>query len=108
MFVAMAAQYDITIDALEVSPDQVHLWCALPPRYAMVPGVTRCKSVSARAICEACPRRKRRLWGGGFWEEGYGGRTVGAPVASEVIRRYIQQHRTEKAGDLQLKLVEGG
>jgi hypothetical protein len=35
-------------------------------------------------------------------------RTVGDKVSSEVIRRSIQHHRTEKAGDPQLKLFEGG
>jgi putative transposase len=49
---------------------------------------------------------KRRLWGGERWEEGYFARTVGDKVTAEVIRRYIQQHRIEKAGDGQLSLFE--
>jgi hypothetical protein len=31
---------------------------------------------------------------------------VGDKVTAEVIRRYIQHHRTEKAGDSQLNLFE--
>ena len=49
-------------------------------------------------------RIKRRLWGGELWEDGYFARTVGDKITAEVIRRYIQHHRTEKVGDLQLNL----
>jgi putative transposase len=59
---------------------------------------------SARAIFRAFPRVKRRLWGGARWEDGYFARTVGDKVTTEVMRRYIQQHRIDKAGDTQLSL----
>ena len=108
LFIDIAEQYDITLDELEVSPDHVHILCSFPPRYSIAQVVTRFKSLSARAIFEEFPRIKRRLWGGEFWEDGYFVRTVGDQVSSEVIRRYIQHHRTEKAGDPQLQLFEGG
>ena len=91
---------------MEVSPDHVHICCSFPPRYSIAQVVTRCKSVSARAILCAFPRIKRRLWGGELWEDGYCARTVGDKVTAEVIRRYIQQHRLEKTGDAQLSLFE--
>ena len=81
--------------------------CSFPPRYSIAQVVTRFKSLSARAIFEEFSRIKRRLWGGEFWEDGYCVQTVGDTVSTEVIRRYIQHHRTEKAGDPQLKLFEG-
>jgi REP element-mobilizing transposase RayT len=46
------------------------------------------------------------LWGGELWEDGYFAGTVGDKVTAEAIRRYIQHHRTEKAGDSQLSLFE--
>jgi len=67
--------------------------------------VTCCKSLSARAIFREFPRIKRRLWGGELWEDGYFARTVGDKVTAAVIRRYIQHHRTEKAGDSQLNAM---
>lgn len=103
---AIAEQYDITIEEMEVSPDHVHILCSFPPRYSIAQVVTRFKSLSARAIFQEFPRIKQRLWGGEFWEEGYFARTVGDQITDEVIRRYIQQHRTEKTGDPQLKLFE--
>ena len=106
LFADMAEQYDITIEEMEVSPDHGHIFCSFPPRYSIAQGVTRCKSLSARAIFRAFPRLKRRLWGGELWEEGYVVRTGGDKVTAEVIRRYLQQHRMEKTGDPQLSLFE--
>lgn len=106
MFSEIAEQYDITIDEMEVSADHVHIFCSFPPRYSIAQVVTRFKSLSARAIFREYPQVKRQLWGGEFWEDGYFARTVGDKVTAEVIRKYIQHHRTEKEGELQIKLFE--
>ena len=102
----IAEQYDITIEEMEVSLDHVHLLCSFPPRYSIAQVVTRFKSLSARTIFREFPQVKRRLWGGEFWEDGSCARTVGDKVTAEVLRRYIQQHRSEKTGDSQLNLFE--
>ena len=106
MFSEIAEQYDITIDEMEVSADHVHIFCSFPPRYSIAQVVTRFKSLSARAIFREYPQVKRQLWGGEFWEDGYFARTVGDKVTAEVIRKYIQHHRSEKEGELQFKLFE--
>ena len=106
MFKEIAEVYDITIDEMEVSPDHVHLFCSFPPRYSIAQVVMRFKSLSARAIFREYPQVKRQLWGGEFWEDGYFARTVGDKVTAEVIRKYIQHHRSEKEGELQFKLFE--
>jgi putative transposase len=104
LFADIAAQYDSTIEEMEVRPDHVHLFCSFPPRYSIAQVVTRFKSLSARAIFREFPQVKRRLWGGELWEDGYCARTVGDKVTAAVIRRYIQQHHLEKTGDAQLSL----
>ncbi|HYQ92867.1 MAG TPA: IS200/IS605 family transposase [Candidatus Competibacteraceae bacterium] len=106
LFADIAEQYNITIEEMEVSPDHIHIFCSFPPRYSIVQVVTLFKSLSARAIFREFPRIKRRLGGGELWEDGYFARTVGDKITAEVIRRYIQYHRTEKAGESQLKLFE--
>ena len=106
MFAEIAEQYEITIDEMEVSADHVHIFCSFPPRYSIAQVVTRFKSLSARAIFREYPQVKRQLWGGEFWEDGYFARTVGNKVTAEVIRKYIQHHRSEKEGDLQFRLFE--
>jgi Transposase IS200 like len=52
-----------------VRPEHVHSFCSFPLRYARAQVVTRCKSLSARALFRAFPQGQRRLWGGEFWEE---------------------------------------
>ncbi len=106
LFGEIAGQYDITIEEMEVSPDHVHIFCSFPPRYSIAQVVTRLKSLSARAIFREFPSIRRSLWGGEFWEDGYFARTVGDQITAEVIRRYIEHHRTEKTGDQQLKLFD--
>ena len=106
MFAEIAEQYDITIEEMEVSLDHVHIFCSFPPRYSIAQVVTRFKSLSARAIFREYPQVKRQLWGGEFWEDGYFARTVGDHVTAEVIRKYIQHHRTEKESGSQFKLFE--
>ena len=100
----IAESYDITIEEMEVSVDHVHLFCSFPPRYSISQVITRFKSLSARAIFKEHPQVKKQLWGGEFWEDGYFARTVGDKVTAEVIKKYIQHHRDEKAGSQQLNL----
>jgi putative transposase len=102
----IAESYGIEIDELEVSVDHVHILCSFPPKFSITQVVTRFKSLSARAIFREYPQVKRQLWGGEFWEDGYFARTVGDKVTSEVIKRYIQNHRDDAADDLQLKLFQ--
>jgi putative transposase len=106
MFAEIAEQYDITVEEMEVSIDHVHIFCSFPPRYSIAQVVTRFKSLSARAIFREYPQVKRQLWGGEFWEAGYFARTVGDKVTAEVIRKYIQHHRSEKESEIQFKLFE--
>ena len=106
MFAEIAEQYDISIAEMAVSIDHVHLFCSFPPRYSIAQVVTRFKSLSARAIFREYRQVKRQLWGGEFWEVGYFARTVGDKVTAEVIRKYIQHHRTEKESEWQFKLFE--
>jgi putative transposase len=106
MFQEIADRYDITIEEMEVSSDHVHIFCSFPPRYSIAQVVSRFKSLSARAIFREYPQVKRRLWGGELWEDGYFARTVGDKVRAEVIRKYIQHHRSEKESGSQFNLFE--
>jgi putative transposase len=106
LLLEIAQAYDIEIEELEVSVDHVHIFCSFAPKFSITQVVTRLKSLSARAIFAEHPQIKRQLWGGEFWEDGYFARTVGDKVTAEIIKRYIQHHRDDKAQDLQLKLFE--
>ena len=102
IFHEVADSYDITIEDLEVCEDHVHTVCSFPPRYSIAQVVTRFKSLSARTMFREYPQVKRQLWGGEFWEDGYFARTLGDPVTMDVIRKYLEHHRTERTGQLRL------
>jgi len=104
MFREIADAYDITIEEMEVSADQVQVFCSFPPRSSIAQVVSMFKSLSARAVFREFPQVKRQLWGGEFWEDGYFARTVGDKVTAEVMRKYIQRHK--EAQDSQLDLFE--
>ena len=106
LLLEIAESYHIEVEELEVSVDHVHIFCSFAPKYSITQVVTRFKSLSARAIFREHPEVKRQLWGGEFWEDGYFARTVGDKVTAEVIKKYIQNHRDDKATDLQLKMFE--
>jgi putative transposase len=76
MFREIADSNDITIEEMEVSPDDVHLFCSFLPRYSIAQIVTRFKSLPARDVFREFPQIKRQLWGGELWEDGYFARTV--------------------------------
>ena len=102
IFHEVADSYDITIEDLEVCEDHVHTLCSFPPRYSIAQVVTRFKSLSAPTVFREYPQVKRQLWGGEFWEDGYFARTLGDPVTVDVIRKYLEHHRTERTGQLRL------
>ena len=104
MFREIADSYDITIEEMEVSADQVPVFCSFPPRSSIAQVVSMFNSLSARAVFREFPQVKRQLWGGEFWEDGYFARTVGDTVTAEVMRKYIQRHK--EAQDWQLDLFE--
>ena len=56
--------------------------------------VTCLKSLSARTVLAEFPQAKRQLWCGEFWEDSYFARTVSEEVTADIIRRYIDRHRS--------------
>ena len=102
----IAESYRIEIEEMEVSIDHVHIFCSFPPELSITQVVTRFKSLSARTIFREHPEVKRQLWGGEFWEDGYFARTVGDKVTAEMIKKYIQNHRSSNELDPQLNLFE--
>jgi putative transposase len=105
LFTEIAQAYDITIEEIEVSVDEVsvdhvHIFCSFPPCLSISQVITRfkslSKSLSTRAIFKEHPQVKKQLWGGQFWQNSHLPRTVGDNVTAEVIKNYIRHHREEK------------
>ena len=90
------------------APQGMSAGCAsrIPPRFSISKVVGILKSISASRLFQDHPEIKRHLWGGQFWEDGYFARTVGDKVTAEMIKRYIQYHRSEAKQLPQLDMFE--
>ena len=104
LFREIAENHDIEIDTMEIAKDHIHLFVSFPPRESIASVVGKFKSITASEIFREYPEVKRELWGGHFWQTGYFVRTVGDEVTADVIRKYIEYHRTEETTPKQLKL----
>ena len=98
IFREIAERYEFEIDTMEAMDDHVHLFLAVPPKYAPARVVQIIKSISAKMMFREFPEIKKKLWGGELWNDGYFVRSVGDKVTAEVIRKYIRYQHDEQIG----------
>ena len=87
-----------------MAEDHVHIFLSFPPRHSIGEVVGLLKSISARELFKEYPSLKQRLWKGHLWEEGYFARTVGDILTSEMIEKYIRNHREGELSPAQVNL----
>lgn len=83
--------------------DHVHVYMAIPPKYAVAQVVGYIKGKSAIHIARTFGGRTRNFTGEHFWARGYFASTVGRD--EEVIRNYIKNQEREDSRVDQLKLL---
>jgi len=83
--------------------DHVHLYVAIPPKFAVAQVVGYIKGKSAIHIARTFGGRSRNFIGEHFWARGYFASTVGRD--EEVIRNYIRSQEREDSRVEQLKLL---
>ena len=103
LFREIAEEYGYEIEEMEVVEDHVHIFLSFPPRYSIGEVVRALKSISARELFREYPSLRKRLWKGELWEDGYFVRTVGDSLTSEMIEKYIRQHRDDRQLPAQLE-----
>jgi putative transposase len=86
----IAEQREMTVHALEVMPDHVHLFIEADPRWAPADIVGRFKAVSSKLLREEFPALRSRL--PTLWSRSYFCATVGA-VPEITIRRYVEAQK---------------
>jgi putative transposase len=86
----IAEQREMTVHALEVMPDHVHLFIETDPRWAPAEIAARFKAVSSKVLREEFPPIRSRL--PTLWSRSYFCATVGA-VSEATIRRYIKAQK---------------
>jgi putative transposase len=84
---AKAAELDLTIHALEIMPDHLHLFVETDPRFSVAEIVNRLKGASSRILRHEFPFLKSRL--PTLWSRSYYAGTVGH-VSETTVRRYIE------------------
>jgi putative transposase len=87
---AKADELGITIHAMEVMPDHVHLFVESDPTRCVAEIVNRFKGASSRMLRQEFPSLRSRL--PTLWSRSYFAGTVGA-VSESVIRRYIESQK---------------
>jgi len=88
-----AEQKESQIEEGHRQPDPVPMMIAIPPQYAVSPGIGYIKGKSAIHRARVYGERKRNLVGQHFWARGFFGSTVGRDEA--VIREYIRKQEQE-------------
>ena len=104
LFRQICEEYELDLIELEVAQDHVHVMLSFPPKRSIGEVVRILKSISVRELFREFPWLKRRLWSGEVWNDGYFARTVGDRMTSEIIEKYIQNHRDLEQGPTQLHL----
>mgnify|MGYP001386886169 CR=1 FL=1 len=83
--------------------DHVHVYLAIPPKYAVAQVVGYIKGKSAIHIARTFGGRTRNFTGEHFWARGYFVSTVGRD--EEVVRNYIRRQKDEDRRINQLELL---
>lgn len=90
LFEGIASDYDLTLHAMEIMPDHVHLFVESSPMLCVAEIVNRLKGVSSRVLRQEFPFLRSRL--PTLWSRSYFAATVGA-VSETTIRRYIENQK---------------
>ena len=91
----IAERYEFDVSRVAVDDDHVHVFMSAPPRYAPADVARLMKGITAREIFKGFPWKKKHLWGGELWEDGYAVRSVGDKITGEIIKNYIERHYKE-------------
>lgn len=88
-----ADDLEITILAMEVMPDHIHLLLDCKPQFRPSDGVKVLKGNLARWLFMAHPEIKKELWGGHLWNPSYFVSTV-SERSEEQVPQYIRDQKT--------------
>jgi REP-associated tyrosine transposase len=87
MFHGLARQKECQIVEGHLTPDHVHMFIAIPPKYSVASVIGFLKGKSAIAVARLCGK-ERNFSGEHLWARGYAVSTVGFNI--DDIRRYIR------------------
>jgi putative transposase len=86
-----AKELDVTIEALEILPDQVHLFIQSDPAEAPQRLANQCKGYTSRILRQKFSQQRSRL--PSLWSSSYYVGTIGH-VSEETVQRYIEMQKS--------------
>lgn len=86
----LAAEKDVTIHAMEIMPDHVHLFIEFDPRLLLHKIIKDFKGISSRRLRDKHPSLSTRL--PSLWTRSYFSCTVGH-ISEETITQYIENQK---------------
>lgn len=90
LLAAIAVDHAMTLHAVEVMPDHVHLFVEADPTLCVAEMINRFKGRTSRVLRDEFPALRSRL--PTLWSRSYFAATVGA-VSEATIRRYIEAQK---------------
>ena len=90
LLVGKAAELEMTIHALEIMPDHVHLFIEADPTRCIAEIVNRMKGFTSRMLRQEFPSLRSRL--PTLWSRSYYAGTVGH-VSEAVVKKYIASQK---------------
>jgi putative transposase len=90
LLVAKAAELEMTVHALEIMPDHVHLFVESDPTRCVAEIVNRMKGFTSRVLRQEFPTLRSRL--PCLWSRSYYAGTVGH-VSEAVVSKYIAEQK---------------
>lgn len=85
-----ARELELTVHALEIMPDHVHLFVEFDPRVSVAEIVNRLKGYTSRLLRQEFPGLKSRL--PTLWSRSYYAGTIGH-VSEATVRKYIESQK---------------
>ncbi|MFH0351026.1 MAG: IS200/IS605 family transposase [Chromatiales bacterium] len=85
-----AEEFEMTMHALEVMPDHVHLFIEFDPRWGVAEITNRMKGATSNALRKEFPALRSRL--PTLWSRSYYAGTVGH-VSEKTVRAYIENQK---------------
>jgi len=81
-----------------ISPDHIHLFVSIPPKYSVSEIVKNIKGITSRRLQQEFPELQKEYWGRHFWAIGYFSATSGT-ITDQMIIEYIEEQGNSNEDD---------
>lgn len=88
----IAQENEITIEAMEIMPNHVHLLVSAKPKVSVTVMVKKFKGITGKWLFKKFPKLKQKFWHGHIWSPSYYVGSVGH-ITKDIIQRYINSQR---------------